>query len=145
MLGEKRDLLNLLKRELSFIDHGGYRKSTNQPWRMPLIFEDSPICMYYDCPEKRDRCDGCPLVQLVPEHKREERMPCRHIPLNAAGDTLDSLYRWANSQEIEEATANWLRSEIKKLEAETVAIEKEETKAIARSAANHGEGAKFLN
>jgi hypothetical protein len=38
------------------------------------------------------------------------------IPLNAEGDTLDSLYHWAYEPEIETAMRRWLVSTIQRLE-----------------------------
>jgi len=45
-------------------------------------------------------------------------VPCRFIPLNDKGQTIDSLYRTGTQEEIEEALRNWLRREISRIEAE---------------------------
>ena len=131
MTNDKRRLLDLLNHELTYVESGGYRKTAKQPWRMPLIFEDSPSCINYLHAEHPTPCEECPLIQLVPSKMREQRFPCRHIPLTASGDTLDSLYRWANSHEIEQIVTEWLRAQISKLESEITDIEKTpETTAI---------------
>jgi hypothetical protein len=45
-----------------------------------------------------------------------EQAPCRHIPLNDEGETLDSLYNTGTDDEVETAVAKWLRAEIRALE-----------------------------
>jgi hypothetical protein len=52
-----------------------------------------------------------------PEHHRE-KVTCHHIPLNERGDPVDSVERWGDLREIEEAVKNWLRVTIEKLEQE---------------------------
>jgi len=111
-----RDALDVLKFELEFLEKGGYGRSPRTPWKPQLIFEDSPTCQHYDEPEKHGECGGCVLMQFVPEANRAEALPCRHIPLNAGGDTLDSLYRTADQFEIEATFAGWLRETIARLE-----------------------------
>ena len=107
MRKDERDLLKVLKSELKFLQMGGYSR---QAWWGPqLIFEDSPTCV--NC-GRRDNpiipCTECVLIDLVPAERRPEKIPCRHIPLNASGETLDSLYRHGNPQEVEESVRNWL-------------------------------------
>jgi hypothetical protein len=115
---DDRDVLEVLKAELNFVQKGGYGRSPREPWRAQLIFEDSPICMNYDTKEHPDPCAECLLMQFVPPEKRGEKVPCRHIPLTPEGDTLLHLYRGGTEQEIEEALENWLKKEIAKLELE---------------------------
>jgi hypothetical protein len=116
MQKDERDLLEVLKSELSFVEKGGYGRSPREPWRPQYIFEDSPTCMNYDCKESPEPCSHCVLMQLVPVELRSEKMPCRHIPLNALGENLDSLYRYDEQHEIEETVGSWLRATIAKLE-----------------------------
>jgi len=115
MQKNKRDLLQVLKSELNFLEMGGYSRLT--PWGPKLIFEDSPTCL--NC-GRRDNpiipCTECVLIDLVPAPRRSEEIPCRHIPLDASGKTLDSLYRHANPTEVEEAVGDWLRATIARLE-----------------------------
>ena len=56
-------------------------------------------------------------MQFVPEKKQGERVPCHFIPLTAKGETVDDFYRWGTQIEVEEALKNWLRKEIKRIEA----------------------------
>ncbi len=116
MATDNRNILDVLKFELDFLEKGGYGSSPREPWRCPLIFEDSPSCMNYDTKETPAPCEECVLMQLVPAENREKKIPCRHIPLSPNGDTLESLYRWASQREIEDVMRNWLRTTIAKLE-----------------------------
>jgi len=113
---DERDLLDVLKFELEFVEKGGYGRSPRQSWRFQYVFEDSPACMNYDSRNNPGPCSDCVLMQLVPPEFRGEEIPCRHIPLNAAGETLDSLYRYADQYEIEEKYKEWLRATIAKIE-----------------------------
>jgi hypothetical protein len=116
MQKDERDLLEVLKFELNFLEKGGYGRSPREPWRPAFIFEDSPTCMNYDCKTNPAPCSDCVLMQLVPPEFRDGKIPCRQIPLNAAGETLDSLYRWGDEHEIEESLRNWLVTTIAQLE-----------------------------
>jgi hypothetical protein len=109
MYKDERDLLDVLKAELAFLEKGGYGRSPRESWRQPLIFEDSPSCMNYDSKDHADPCSACVLFQLVPPQFRGRQIPCRYIPLNAEGETLDSLYRSSHQFEVEEVFGNWLR------------------------------------
>lgn len=120
MAMDDRNLLDVLKFELNFLEKGGYGSSPREPWRCPLIFEDSPSCMNYDTKDHPAPCEECILMQLVPGEDREKRIPCRHIPLSPNGETLQSLYGWASQREIEDVMRNWLRTTIEKLEATPV-------------------------
>jgi len=101
----------ILKSELKFVQKGGYRAPL--VWRAPLVFEDSPTC-------SKERCSGCPdancvLMSFVPTKCRYETVPCRHIPLNEMGETLDSLYRTGTNEEIEQTVESWLLETIQQL------------------------------
>src|ERR1700689_4247257 len=82
MYKDERDLLEALKFELEFLEKGGYGRSPREAWRPRYIFEDSPTCVNYDCKETPELCGSCVLTQLVPPELRNEKIPCRHIPLN---------------------------------------------------------------
>src|SRR5215469_18781300 len=115
---DERDLLEVLKSELTFLEKGGYGRSPREPWRPQFIFEDSPTCMNYDSKNHPDPCNSCVLIQLVPPEFRDAKVPCRHIPFSSDGETLDSLYRYADQFEIEQIFGKWLRTTIAKLEKE---------------------------
>ena len=132
MAGDDRNALDVLKFELNFLEKGGYGKSPRD-WKAPLVFEDSPTCMNYDSKENPGPCAECVLMQFVPPEQRGAKIPCRHIELTAGGDTLDTLYRWADQHEIEEALQGWLRKTIERL-GPSVAIEKREPEALVATA-----------
>lgn len=118
MSHKNSDLLETLRFELKFLEDGGYGRSPHAPWRAPYIFEDSPSCLNFSDPARPHPCDECLLTQLVPNEHREQEVPCRFIPLNDKGQTVDSLYRTGTQQEIEETLCVWLRREISRLETE---------------------------
>jgi hypothetical protein len=116
MYKDERDLSDVLKAELAFLEKGGYGRSPRESWRQPLIFEDSPSCMNYDSKDHAEPCSSCVLFQLVPPQFRGNKIPCRYIPLNAEGETLDSLYRSSHQFEVEGVFGNWLREMIAAVE-----------------------------
>jgi len=114
---DNRDVLDLLKFELRFLEDGGYGQSPHAARRASQIFEDSLTCMNFNSQE-RSPCSACLLMHFVPPNRASEQIPCRHIPLNKTGKTLASLYESGTQQEIEEALGNWLGSTIRRLEKE---------------------------
>lgn len=131
MQTDERDLLEVLKFELNFLEKGGYGRSPREAWRPQFIFEDSPTCMNYDSKENPEPCSHCVLMQLVPPAFRSAKTPCRHIPLNEAGESLDSLYRYDNQPEIEESVGNWLRTTIATLEESRRTAQLESSRQVA--------------
>src|ERR1700682_456387 len=118
MYKDERDLLDVLNAELAFLEKGGYGRSPRESWRQPLIFEDSPSCMNYDSKDHAEPCSACVLFQLVPPQFRGKQIPCRHIPFNAEGETLDLLGRCSDQFETEEVFGDWLRKTIATVEKE---------------------------
>ena len=118
MSRDDRSPLEVLKFELNFLEQGGYGRSPHSPWRPSLIFQDSPSCLNFNEAGRPHPCDECLLTDFVPASKQCADVPCRHIPLNAAGQTIDDLYRTRTEAEAEEAVAKWLRAAIAKLEQE---------------------------
>jgi len=113
-----RDLVEILKSELKFLEAGGYRSSPETRWRPQFIFEDSPTCPNYGRKEALIPCGECVLMPFVPPDCREEKIPCRHIPLNTEGYTIDTFYRIGTHEELEGAVAHWLRETVRRLEEE---------------------------
>jgi len=113
---DERNLLDVLKFELNFLEKGGYGRSPREPWRPELIFEDSPTCMNYDSKNDPAPCSDCVLMQLLPPEIPSGKIPCRQIPLNAGGETLDSLYRWSDQHDIEATLRAWLVATIAQME-----------------------------
>jgi hypothetical protein len=93
MAKDNRDLLTVLKAELEFLEKGGYLHSPSASWRPQFIFEDSLTCMNHDRRVSQLPCSECILMNLVPADCRNVKIPCRHIPLNAEGFTIDTYYR----------------------------------------------------
>ena len=115
MAKDERDILELLKTELDFIEKGGYGRSVRTPWKATSAFRDSLTCVNYALPEKAHPCAECHLIDFVPEDKRGEELPCHAIPLNAAGDTVESLE--SNQVKLEQALKEWMRGKIREIEA----------------------------
>ncbi len=112
MQAPDRDLLEVLKFEVQFLEQGKYRSMLQ--WRPRYIFEDSPTC-------RKGRsssctCSDCLLLDFVPAEHLSEPVPCRYIPLNERGETVDSLYRTGTQDELEEALRDWLCAVIRGLE-----------------------------
>jgi len=116
MGADQRDLLTVLKAELEFLSQGGYRRNGASSWRPSFIFEDSPSCLNYKDPSRAKPCSECVLMQLVPPEKRKEQIPCRFIPLDALGTTVESLYKTATQDELEAEVRNWLKARIEAME-----------------------------
>ena len=115
---DDRDLLDVLKRELEFLQHGGYRMKVAQPWRPQFVFEDSPTCLNRGIQENRIPCSECVLISLVPSDQRKEKFPCRHIPLTTAGASINYFYHCGTEEELESALSEWLTKTIHRLEQE---------------------------
>jgi hypothetical protein len=118
MQRDERDLLDVLKFELNFLEKGGYGRSVRTPWKPEFIFEDSPSCFNYDSKDNKASCSDCVLMQLLSTEGRAESVPCRHIPLNEEGETLHTLYGRGFQHETEEVFGKWLREAIARIESE---------------------------
>jgi len=118
MAQDQRDILELLKFELSFVQDGGYGRSPRAPWRAPAVFEDSPICPNFCDPARPHPCESCLLEQFVPESYRTQSVPCRFIQLTKEGQSVEDFYRTGTQAEMEEALAGWLRAQIDRIELE---------------------------
>src|ERR1017187_4745766 len=114
---DDRNLLDVLKFELEFLEQGGYGRLPREAWRPRFVFEDSPTCMNFNAKD-REPCSECLLMQFVPEDAGKEQTPCIHILLSLSGETLESLYRTGTQQEIETALGDWLRATIHQLKTE---------------------------
>ncbi|HYT50184.1 MAG TPA: hypothetical protein VEL78_07325 [Pyrinomonadaceae bacterium] len=118
MAKDERDLLELLKTELDFIEKGGYGRSVRTPWKEMEPFRDSLTCVNYALPEKAHPCSECHLIDFVPETKRAELVPCHFIPLTDSGETVEDLEAEGNQAKMEEALKQWMQRKIQQLEAE---------------------------
>jgi len=131
---DSRNVLEVLKFELEFLEQGGYGRLPRESWRPRLIFEDSPTCMNFSSKD-REPCSECLLMQFVPRELASAQVPCRHIPLNEAGETLDSSYRWSDERDTHELMATWLRQTIARIEKERLLASAAETAGTSPEAA----------
>jgi hypothetical protein len=115
---DDRDVLEVLKAELDFVEKGGYGRSVRTPWLPTSTFQDSLSCLNFGDPERTHPCDECLLMQFVPEGKRSTDIPCHHIPLDITGATLEGLEGSKAEADREERVKEWLRATITRLEAE---------------------------
>jgi hypothetical protein len=120
MPNDDRDLLDVLKSELAFVEQGGYGRSVRTPWKATDVFRDSPTCLNFNDPSRPNPCSACHLMQFVPAKYRDQDMPCHHIPLNEGGESVDSIDRYGTQAELEEATSQWLRKTIARVEQDRV-------------------------
>lgn len=118
MAKDERDILELLKTELDFIEKGGYGRSVRTPWKETSPFRDSLTCVNYALPEKAHPCTECHLIDFVPEERRAELVPCHFIPLTDSGETVEDLECEGNQALLEEVLKHWMRRKIQQLEAE---------------------------
>lgn len=108
-VNKNEELAEVLRFELEFLRSGGYQGQMRSPDLPSPVFRKSPICLNYLYPHKEYSCSSCALFELVPENRRREAVPCHFIPLNARGDTVDSL-GYGSQAEVEEAVSEWIES-----------------------------------
>ena len=104
---EIRGTLTTLRNHFELLKRKGANNSQ-------LHFEDSDICFrspFFSCSSSR-----CALMHFVPKKFRSEVAPCRHIPLNAKGESLEMLYSIRTTDEIDSTVRAWLSSVIEALE-----------------------------
>ena len=114
---DSRDILELLKNELSFIEKGGYGRSVRTPWLPKSIFQDSLSCLNYGYPYRAHPCSDCQLLEFVDPANRGQSVPCHFIPLNEAGNTIEEMEQEGNEWKMQKAVSNWLRAKISQIEA----------------------------
>jgi hypothetical protein len=113
---DDRDILEVLKQELEFIEQGGYGRSVRTPWKPTSVFQGSLSCINYGYPYKAHPCSECLLSDFVPPEGRAAVVPCHHIPMNDAGETIEELEVEDNQGKLEETVKDWLRARIKDIE-----------------------------
>jgi len=118
MTKDERDILEILKEELDFLEKGGYGRSVRSPWHQTSTFQDSLSCINYGYPYRSHPCNECHLLDFVsPEHQGEE-VPCHFIPLNIDGETIEDLELSDNQAKLEREVKHWLREKISEIEEE---------------------------
>jgi len=131
MSDDKRDILEVLKFELNFLEQGGYGRSVRTPWKPTSVFLDSPSCINFNDSARPHPCNECVLTDLVPASSREEKIPCHHIPLNHQGETVYTMERQREQIELEDALRNWLKETIQRIERERAAKPKRSSVVVA--------------
>lgn len=116
------ELLRALKAELEFLRAGGYGRSFRSTWRPTLLIRDSILCPNADAHSRAKPCSDCKLMPLVPPKKRDALIPCHHIPLNAAGDTIANLYQTGTQDKLDHTFHDWLCATIQKIEREVTVM-----------------------
>jgi len=116
MSEDKRDILEVLKSELEFLEQGGYGRSVRTPWKPTSIFQDSLSCINFNNPGQPHPCSECLLNDFVPGSAQAEKIPCHHIPLNEEGETVQALEVRKTQAHVEEAVKQWLSATIRRIE-----------------------------
>jgi hypothetical protein len=113
---DDRNLLDVLRFELRFLDAGGYEPSVRQPRLEKEVFLDSPSCINYADPARSRPCTECALLDFVPENKRNEENPCHHIPFDERGDSIANMGGSATKPHVQTTFRGWLVKMIETLE-----------------------------
>ena len=118
MASDDRDILQLLRAELDFIEKGGYGRSVRTPWQSKSIFQDSLTCLNYGDPERAHPCNECHLLEFVSPENKTQEVPCHFIPLNSDGESIGDLELEDNQTKLERGVTGWLRAKIRQIEQE---------------------------
>ena len=113
---DDRDILELLKEELAFVEQGGYGRSVRTPWLPKSAFQDSLTCINYADPNRTHPCNECHLIDFVGNEHLFEGVACHFITLNEAGETIEDLEAEGNQAKLEATLKQWMRSKIKEIE-----------------------------
>jgi hypothetical protein len=123
------DLIRILEAELDLIEGGGYEAPSGHPEQQRPLFDHSVsmACInHWEVPGHDADChEDCVLLAAVPEDRRGEKMPCHHIPLNPAGETVSSLEVTAGRERTREEVKRWLRATIEHLKQQTRATDED--------------------
>jgi hypothetical protein len=122
MTQDDRDILEILKHELDFIEKGGYGRSVRSPWVPKSIFQDSSSCLNYGYPYRAHPCTECQLIDFVDSEDRSQPVPCHSIPLNEAGDTIEKLDLEGDESRTANAVKRWLEAKISQIESERAKV-----------------------
>jgi ATP-dependent Clp protease ATP-binding subunit ClpA len=112
---DDRDILELLKEELAFVEQGGYGRSVRTPWLPKSAFQDSLACLNYADPDHGHACSECGLMNFVEGEHQSEKVPCHYIPLNEAGETIEDLEAQDNQAKLEATLKQWMRIKINEM------------------------------
>jgi hypothetical protein len=115
MTQDSRDLLQVLRFELNYLEQGGFARDR------ALLGTESPFrgtfaCLNFGDPLQAHACRECLLFQFVPEDKKTEEFPCHHILLSESGETVAELIEKNDPGRMVTALEYWLRTTIARME-----------------------------
>lgn len=116
MASDGRDLLEVLRAELKFIELGGYDLSNRSFPK--AIFQDSLTCINFGLTARSHSCERCHLFGFVDLEHRSQNVPCHFIRLTEFGETIADLMPSATDARIKHAVKSWLRWQIRQIEFE---------------------------
>jgi hypothetical protein len=132
MSDDKRDVLEVLRYELNFLEQGGYGNWYSTPWGPASVFQDSLTCPNHGDPTRPHACHECFLYDFVPEEYRTDDVPCHHIPLNRNGVTIATPNQ--TEEELRENIKHWLKRTIARIEADRAKKTKEAKETVKQPA-----------
>ena len=118
MASDFRDILEVLREELAFLEQGGYRRTARAPWEGTSIFQHSPTCINYGYPYRAHPCNECHLLDFVGSEHQKDWIPCHSIVLNENNETIHLLELEENDENMELKVEEWLRTSIDAIEEE---------------------------
>ncbi len=116
MAVDRRELLEILRYELNFLEQGGYEHQAEGDG-LPSPFRTGHSCINFGDPVRRHACRECTLYELVPEQGRTADVPCHEIEVGE-GETIHSLLEKGDREQLVKLLEHWLRTTIARLEAE---------------------------
>jgi signal transduction histidine kinase len=125
MSKDKRPLLDVLRRELEFVEKGGYRHPSRAPGRPQFMFQDSPTCLNFNASDLPAPCTDCVMMQGVPADSQqrknltglllkaqdEERRRIARELHDSTGQVLAGLSMLIGQMQKESSTANLAKFE----------------------------------
>jgi hypothetical protein len=117
MSEDRRDVLQVLRYELNFLEQGGYSRNIRQGNGISP-FQDTLSCLNFGEPTHPHTCHECFLYDFVPDASRTEDVPCHFIPLDDHGSTVAGLLHSGDNHKLELMLQAWLRKAIAKFEGE---------------------------
>ena len=116
MVKDERDILELLKEELAFVEQGGYGRSVRTPWLPKSTFQESPTCINFAHPGRPHPCNECHLLDFVGHEHVADAVPCHYIALHEAGETIEDLEAQDNQAKLETTLKRWMVYQINQIE-----------------------------
>jgi hypothetical protein len=116
MSQDLREMLQLLRFELNYLEQGGFDRDK------ALLGTESPFrgtfaCINFGDPLRPHPCHECLLYQFVPKDKQTEEFPCHFIPLNESGETVAEFIEKNDPRRMVIALEQWLRTTIQRMDA----------------------------